>query len=146
MRTIFTFQILAILMAFQVNLLAQQKVSLMVNSNTIVAQIGDKTVCMTYGDHTEYSVENECMNINIHNMESNENTLNKSFYTENKINTPPKTLSILKEEESYVDDIPFDTEQIASENHAIFPYYAEEEEYVDDIPMDIQKIATEKLR
>lgn len=40
------------------------------------------------------------------------------------------------EQEEYIDDIPFDTEQVILEN----TFKMEKEEYIDDIPFDTKKV------
>jgi len=49
------------------------------------------------------------------------------------------------ETETYVDDIPFNTEEIAAqaiyEQAVTVEFYMEEENYVDDIPFDTNEIA-----
>ena len=54
---------------------------------------------------------------------------------------------VVFEDESYIDDIPFDTKSIAEnyvfEEKISVEFNIEEEAYVDDIPFDTKKIALE---
>lgn len=54
----------------------------------------------------------------------------------------PFNENVRLKEEDYINDIPFDTEEIARKYEVIFPYM-EEEQSTNDIPFDTEKIARE---
>jgi len=90
------------------------------------------------------------------NVNNDPNT--KSIKALNKISTTDETLNLqnnfLKEEEMYIEDIPFNTEEIANkvlriEYYSTYkiekPFYLEDESYIDDIPFDTYEIAFQKF-
>lgn len=55
----------------------------------------------------------------------------------------PETVETIHiEEEGYIDDIPFDTEQIANDSKI---FEMEEEGYIDDIPFDTRKVVEDSI-
>ena len=67
-------------------------------------------------------------------------TLEECYIVENSVCLIPFNANIKPEPETYINDIPFDTEEIARKYEMIFPYI-EEEQNVNDIPFDTEEVA-----